>query len=188
MISPDSSASEVTNDGEGMTRKDRDDLAKVARMRARVAIAGIAEQQAALLADVEAQLSTIYRSDDGAWAEITAAAARAVDEADGKVAAICAEQGIRSEFRPRLTVHWYGRGENEVARRRSELRAAARTKIEAAARKAKTAIEARSADVQIELIAGGLSGDQARSFLASIPTPAQLMPKVTVTEIEAGSL
>ncbi|MGI8753979.1 MAG: hypothetical protein ACR2MN_17025 [Acidimicrobiales bacterium] len=170
-----------------MTRRDRDDLAKVARLRTKVAVAGIAEQQAALLADVEAQLSAIYRFDDEAWKDIVATAKEAAEVADAKVAAICEERGIRAEFRPGVNLGFYGRGENAILQRRTELRKAAQTKIDAAGKRAKAAIEARSVEVQTELIAGGLSGDDARSFLASIPSAAELMPTVTVAELEAGS-
>ncbi|MGI8752146.1 MAG: hypothetical protein ACR2MN_07515 [Acidimicrobiales bacterium] len=170
-----------------LTRRDRDDLAKVARMRTKVAVAGIAEQQAALLADVEAQLSAIYRFDDKAWADIVKATREMVAEADAKIAAICEERGIRPEFRPGISSGFYGRGENAIAKRRAELRKAAQTRIDAAAKRAKAAIEARSVEVQTELIAGGLSGDDARAFLATIPSADQLMPKVTVAELETGT-
>lgn len=66
-----------------------------------------------------------------------------------------------------------------------ELRKTAQARIEAAAKAARTTIEARSLEVQTELLAAGLTSDAARAFLASMPTPAQLMPTVDVEALAA---
>lgn len=119
---------------ETMTRRDREDLIRVARLRAKVAKAGVADQEARLLADVEQQLSAKYKLDDAVWADLTTAAQAAVADADQQVAG----------------------------------------------KAAKTAIEAKTAEVLTELIAGGLESDAARASLESIPTPAALMPRIDV--------
>jgi DNA primase len=168
-----------------MTRRDRNDLLDVAKMRARVAKAGVAQREAELLAQVEEELSTIYSADDAAWKEITAEAAQKVKEVDEQVAAICRERGVPEQFRPRIDTSWYGRGENASKERRAELRKLAQTRITAAGRKAKTAIDAQSVEVMTELIAGALESDEARRYLDKIPTPAQLMPPIVVAELEA---
>lgn len=171
----------------GMTRKEREDLGRVARMRAKVAKDGVVQREAELLADVEAQLAAIYKAGDPAWKEIIAQAKQAVAAADAEIAEICRQRGIPEEFRPRLIADWYGRGENAAASRRGELRKVAQTRIAAAGRAAKTAIEAKTAEVLTELIAGGLESPEARAFLESIPTPQQLMPPVTIAELEGGA-
>jgi hypothetical protein len=168
-----------------MSRQDREDLARVAKMRAKVAKDSVGHREAELRADVEAQLSATYQWDEDVWADITRNAKQAVDEADQRVAQICRELGVPERFRPRLRVEWYKRGENAAAERRAELRKLAQARIEAAGRKAKTAIESRTAEVLTELIAGGLESPEARAFLESIPTPQQLMPPVTIAELEA---
>jgi hypothetical protein len=170
----------------GMTRRDRDDLAKVARLRAKVAKDGVAQREAELRADVEEQLSARYKASDAAWSEITKQAKEAVDLADQEIARICRERGVPEEFRPYLSLGWYNRGENAEASRRAELRKLAQTRIAAAGRQAKTAIEAKTAEVLTQLIAGGLESSEARVFLESIPTAQQLMPPVTIAELEAS--
>lgn len=170
-----------------MTRAERDDLAKVARLRARVARTAVVQREAELLADVEEQLSAEYAFADEAWAEITKGAAEAVAEADRQVAELCRARGIPEEFRPRLNIGWHGRGSNAVAGRRAELRKVAQTRIAAASKGAKAAIEAKEAEVLTELLAGGLTSEAARSFLESIPTAAALMPVLQVRELEGGS-
>jgi hypothetical protein len=167
-----------------MTRRDRQDLQAVARTRARVAKAKVATREAQLVAQAEEQLSAIYSAQDEAWADITAKAEALVKEADDKIAAICREKGISEDFRPRITPYWHGRGMNADPSRRAELRTLVRAKIAAAGKEAKTVIDARSADVQEELIAGGLESEEARRYLDKIPSPDELMPPIPLAELE----
>jgi hypothetical protein len=170
-----------------MSKGERDDLAKVARLRARVAKSTVAQREAELLADVEAQLAATYRFDDAAWADVTRKAKEAVEVAAEQVAQRCRELGIPERFAPGLNLSWHSRGENGMRDRRAELRKVAQTQIAAAGKAAKLAIEQREAQVLTELIAGGLESQEARSFLESIPTPEQLMPTMTIAELEAGT-
>jgi hypothetical protein len=170
-----------------MTRRDRDDLAKVARLRAKVARAEVTERQRTLLAAVEEQLSTEYTIDDAAWADITQAAKQAVSTADAQIAELCRQRGIPEQFRPELSISWYRRGENADVQRRAELRKTAQAKVAAAAEHAKLAIERRTSEVLTELLADGLTSGSARRFLESIPTPTELMPPVVVAELEGGA-
>ena len=93
------------------TRRKREDLARIARLRARVARTSVAQREAELLASVEQQLSAQYAVDAPVWSEITTEAKRAVTAADEELAARCRELGIPEEFRPSLNIGWYGRGE-----------------------------------------------------------------------------
>lgn len=169
-----------------MSKSERDDLAKVARLRARVAKSKVAQREAELLADVEDQLAATYKFDDDAWADVTRAAKVAVQTAQAEVERRCRDLGIPDRFAPSLSLQWYGRGENALAQRRAELRKVAQTQIAAAGKAAKTAIEQQEAEVLTELLAGGLESAEARAFLESIPTPEQLMPTMALAELEAG--
>ncbi len=172
------------------TRRERDDLARIARiarMSARVARTSVAQREAELLADVEAQLSAVYKFDKPLWAEITSEAEQAITAAHEKLAARCRELGIPEEFRPSLHLGWRGRGENAFADRRAELRRKAQTRIAAVGKAAKAQIERAEADVLIELLAAGLTTDSAQAFLAAMPTAEQLMPPVALVELEGRS-
>ncbi|TDC47655.1 hypothetical protein E1281_25990 [Actinomadura sp. KC345] len=168
-----------------MSKSERDDLAKVAKLRARVAKSKVASREAELLAETEELLAASYKFDDEAWADVTRVAQAHVDQAAKEVAERCRELGIPDRFAPSLSIAWYGRGENALASRRAELRKVAQTRIAAAGKQAKLAIDAREAEVLTELIAGGLESSEAKTFLESIPTPEQLMPSVTIAELEA---
>jgi hypothetical protein len=59
--------------------------------------------------------------------------------------------------------------------------------VAAEAKAAKVQIERASVDVQTQLVAGGLQSNEAREFLAAMPTAEALMPAVTVAEIEQAA-
>jgi hypothetical protein len=169
-----------------MTRAERAELAKLVRMRAKVARSQVDQRADELRANVEAQLSVEFGVADEAWAGVTAAAKQAVEDANRVVTARCRELGVPDEFAPGLNIAWYRRGQNAMADRRAELRKTAEARIGAQTKGAKATIEARSLDVQTELLAGGLSTSAAHAFLAAMPTPAQLMPTISVKMLDGA--
>src|SRR5688572_20805225 len=107
-----------------MTKGERTELAKLVRQRAKVAKDQAAQRAAELRADFEQQLAAIYKpEDDPIWKQLHARALDVVVEAKEQLAERCRELGIPKSFAPDLNLHWFGRGENAVAQRRSELRA-----------------------------------------------------------------
>ena len=94
--------------------------------------------------------------------------------------------GVRKEFRPSLHVGWYDRGENADAKRRTELRKVAQTRLEARARAAKLEVERHEVTVLEKLAAGALESTEAKAFLEAIPSASELMPTVTLAELEEG--
>ena len=168
-------------DPAAMTRSDRDDLAKVTRLRAKVAKASLDTLALDCRAEVEAQLSAIDQTDDERWRVITADAKRLIEEADAKVAAICAAHGIPDKFRPELHLSWFGRGENASAARRGELRRLAYARIDADRKAAGQLVDTWAADTLTALLAGGLSSADAKAFLEALPSPEALLPSVRIT-------
>jgi hypothetical protein len=168
-----------------MSKADREALVKLVR-RAERAHKTLAEQRKAeQLADFERQLATIHKYyDDEVWQEAYAEASRVVAEADAKIAERCRELGIPEDWRPGLSVGWYERGENAMKQRRGELRKVAQTRIDADYKRACTAIEMHSVELQSQLVAGGLESDAARAFLKAMPSPEVLMPLLDAAEID----
>lgn len=163
-----------------MTRAERAELARVVRMRAKVARNGIEARKAELLADFETQVEAKYSFDDAAWADITAAAKRAVEEADAKIAAL----GIPAEFRPELMTSWYRRGHNASKELMAELRKVAVARLDALAKTAKTLIDRAELDAATALVADGLETSEARAWLDRLPTVEAIMPRISLPEIE----
>jgi hypothetical protein len=172
-----------------MTTRDREDLAKLVRRAEKVAKADADRLAAERLADFEQQMAARYApEDDEVWRQLHADAQSAISEAEARIAESCRELGIPEQLRPGLGLYWHGRGENAVRERRAELCLAAKSRIDALARAAKAEIERRSVDVQTRLVAGGLESEEAKAFLASMPTAEALMPAApALSEIEAAA-
>ena len=169
-----------------MTNKEREELIKLVNRRGRVAKAGVDQRKAELLANVEAQLTAIYKpADHPIWKEACEAVDLAVDQANAKIAEICEGLGIREEFRPGVSVGWYRRGENAAAARRTELRRLAERRLDADAKKAKVGIEASVVELVTTLVTGGLESAEAKNFLELMPTPEGLMPPIEIGELES---
>jgi hypothetical protein len=166
-----------------MTRDERKQLEQIITGRKKVAKFAVQKRKAELMADVERQLATIYRSDEEAWADLAAMAEKAVQEADAELAQRCRELGIQEEFRPSISSHWYGRGENAMKDRRAELRKVAATKVDLMGKTAVLEIETGALDSLSRLIESNLESADAKDFLTTIPTVDQLMPMLEVEQL-----
>lgn len=170
-----------------MTKADRANLERLARKQGKVDQARVAERVEWLKADVEDQLTVKYKFDDSLWTDVTSKAHAKFAEWDAEIAAICRDQGLPEDMRPRLTLGWSSRGEQGLASRRAELRKLAYARIEALAASAKVTVEANVVAIERELIVGGLESTEAARFaVESMPTADQLMPQVDVDELKPG--
>ncbi|MEQ1698904.1 MAG: hypothetical protein ABMA25_02290 [Ilumatobacteraceae bacterium] len=177
----------VHRTAEQMTRRDRDELAKVARLRARVAKADVEQREAALRAQVEEELSAVFSVEDERLADLTSMAREAFAKISADILERCRELGIRDEFRPQYHLLWAGRGVNAVPARRAELRALAKTRIEALGKAAKVGIDRSCADIISTLITGGLDSVEAHAFLNTMPTVDSMMRAPSVAELQAAT-
>jgi len=159
-----------------MTAAERIELGKLVRLRAKVAKDSVEQIAARMIADSEAQLSVRFDMYDANWKDLVEDAEAVVQQADQKIAQRCRELGIPETFRPRLDIYWQSRGENAMKDRRSELRMGVRTDIEARIKEAKVEIDRQSAEVLTQLAAGALGSDEAKAFLANMPSIEALMP------------
>ncbi|NMM07412.1 hypothetical protein [Polaromonas sp.] len=170
-----------------MTSRERGDLAQLMRRREKKAAKSDAVARGAqLMADFEAQMATRYSyDDDEVWRELKSTADCHIAEARAAVRRRCDELGIPRRFQPSLSdTYWFCRGENTIPQRRVELRRVAQTAANASVKTAIAAIERRSLESQTQLLAGGLTTDEARLFLEQMPTALQLMPALQVDAIQ----
>jgi hypothetical protein len=169
-------------------KTDREELSRVIRLRAKVTRADVDRRKLDLMAELEQQLSQRFKMDADLWKDVTAKAEAAVAEADAQIAGIRRERGVPEEFRPKLTLNWWSRGENALASRRAELRKVGLARIEAAAAAGKLAVEAKEADLLTALIADGLETDDARKWLETIPGAKELLPASVIGELSLSPL
>lgn len=171
-----------------ITARERSALASLIRRRERLARAEVEQRAAALVADFERQLATIYSwADDDVWSEAEAAADKAVEAAQAIIGTRCKQLGIPKDFAPSISFYWSGRGENALAARRVELRKVAMAKINAMKREAQTAIETHAITLQTQLVSESLTTAAARRFLARMPEVQALMPTLDARKLLTGA-
>ena len=170
--------------GDALTRAERTDLQRVARMRANVARGEIDAVKAQRLAEFERELQARYEVDHEAWAALTRDAEEYVRTADAEVAKRCEALGIRPEFRPSLNLHWYSAGENAVKARQAELRKLARLELDAMGKSAKQRINAAELETVTAIVAVGM-GSEARALLDAMPEVTELIPALEVEAVES---
>jgi hypothetical protein len=86
-------------------------------------------------------------------------------------------------LRPGLELGWRCRGENDVKKRREELRKVAVSRIAAIEQAAIVQIELSSVTAQTEIATHGLTSDVARAFLEHLPRVEDLMGPLNFQEI-----
>jgi len=168
-----------------MTKSEREDLAKLIRNRERVMKSAARERSAELLAEFEQQMASVYSYDqDEVWKSATEAAAAAVADAQQAITERCSELGIPARFAPNVEFSWRGRGENAIKDRRTELRAVAKSRIEAIEKSACTKIEMLCLDAQSQILAHGLTSAAAIAFFDALPKVEVLMPPLEMASVE----
>jgi hypothetical protein len=174
-------------DSAKLSAAERKDLLAVLKRREKEADESAAEMKAQRIAEFEEELATIFEAENKAFADVTALAEAAVRKANEEIDRRCDELGIRRSFRPRLGLRWSGRGENSDKERRAELRRVAEKRAEADMLAAKKEIRRTFTDQQELLAIGALNSEEARAFLARMPRPEALMPKVRLAELDVGN-
>lgn len=170
---------------ERMTTGERAELAKLARLRARVARNDVDARIAVCLANFEAQIAAVYSKYDEHWAELTTEAEAIVKRVDAELAKRCRELGIPERFRPEFDLSWYRRGENATKDRRAELRLVAKSRLDAQARHAKVEIDRVEADIIGKIVEESLTSASAKALLQNMPTAERLMPELSLDDVEA---
>ncbi|MGH7170242.1 MAG: hypothetical protein ACRELF_15030 [Gemmataceae bacterium] len=169
-----------------MTAAERQELGKLVRLNAKVAKADLDGRAKWLLADIETKLAARYKFEDAVWADITAAAKKAVKDADAQIAALCRERGVPEQFRPSIDLCWFSRGENAVNSRRVEIRRVAQTTIAALLKEAQVEVDRHAAEQLTTIARDGLTSEAARDFIGAMPNPAELMPPLISLQLNDG--
>lgn len=172
---------------DSMTRKDREQLVQVAKMRARVAKASIDQRELALKGQIEDELQALFETESD-MAERAMQRAQAVARtAQADLDQWLDEHDVPSRMRPRIGVAdpSRGYGDETIASRRAALRSLANARVKALGAQAKVELDRSCADTVTSLIAGGLDTEEARRTLDQMPTIDQLMLAPSVAELEA---
>ncbi len=168
-----------------MTAAERNDLRSLIRQRARLMKTEVRQRRLELMADFERQLSATFSYDqDEIWKGAHSIAEQAVKDAQVVIEERCRELRIPKEFAPTIQMLWFGRGENAVKERRTELRFAAKARLDALEASAKTEIERVSVVGQTNLLADGLTTEAAQTLLEQMPSTETLMPVLELNQVQ----
>lgn len=173
-------------DANRMTKAERSDLLSLIKKRERVMKTMASERSAVMIAEFESHAAKIYSfNDDAVWEKAQQEAAEAVRAAQERVAEQCVALGIPREFAPSPNLSWAGRGENMMVWRMTELRRAAKKRIEAMEAEAISRIERMSLEAQASLLSQGLDTDAAHAFLEAAKSDmVSFMPSLIVADVE----
>lgn len=167
-----------------MSRRDRDDLIRIVKARARQAKTEAEQREKVLLAETENLISTEFEARDEMWAEAVTIAEEATTKANAQIAARCADLGIPTKYAPKLTMGWTRRAyEFQDPSKRSELRKRTMIRLAALTKTAKTLIDKKVLDIEEALIIGNLESDQARELVEAMPSVDTLMPALGLDDI-----
>jgi hypothetical protein len=167
-----------------VNKTERDDLIRLARMRAKLAKSDADQRVKVLLAEAEDLMAGEFEARDQLWVEAEQVAEEACRKANEVIVARCADLGIPAKYAPQLELGWRSRSrEFASTARRAELRKVAATRLAALAAAAKNAIDRKVLETETALIAGSLESGDARAFLAAMPTAEQLMPPLGLDDL-----
>jgi hypothetical protein len=174
-----------------MTGRDREQLVKLVRARARQAVREAEMREKVLLAEVQDQLTAEFDAHDRLWADAVVIAEEAAAKTNAHIQAVCADLGIPPKDAPGLELAWRSRSSDYADKsRRAELRKLGETKLAALTKVAKTEIQGAALDTEEQLVIGGLTSDAARQFVeAKMPTVEGLRPALALhPAASAGAL
>jgi hypothetical protein len=168
-----------------MSKGEREELQRLVRQREKAFKSAAKQRSAELIADFKNQMGQEYSFDqDEVWEKAVKAVEREIAKAQAQIAARCQELGIPARFAPTVGMSWHHRGyDNSVDRRKAELLAMAKARIEAIEAKAIVEIEMASVKAATEIASAGLSSDAARAFVAALPTVESLMPALSYAAV-----
>lgn len=167
-----------------MTKREREDLAKLIRQRERLAKTAATERSKQLMADFEQQADRIYHWDeDDVWSRVMDGLREVVAEAQKKIADRCRELGIPGPFAPTVNASLHQQ-RAAIGSERAKMRQVAKRRIEQIEASARTAIERKSLDMQEALLTGGLETDAARLFAEALPSAEELMPMLSMADLQ----
>lgn len=168
-----------------ISKGEREDLQRLIRPREKVQKSAARQRSSEIMADFENKMGSEFRFDqDEVWKQAAEGAMVEVAKPQQKIAQRCRELGIPARFAPSLGITWHNRGyDNQVEKRKEELRRMAKAEVDAMERKAITEIELSCLKAQEQIAISGLTSDAARGFIAQLPTVDSLMPALSYEQL-----
>lgn len=167
---------------------ERVELRGLIKQQFKVLAAEVQHREAELIADIDAELSTRYATEDREWADaeflILEAAREANRKANDVMRGLLGDQWLTGADRVLIGVETYRLRNARSSSDKAADRAQAVRKVNVQVKRAQVALARQEVDLLTKLAAEGLESAEAREFLKSIPTAAELVPSVRLIELE----
>ena len=171
----------------GMTKGERTELRSVVRGQFKVLRGEIEQRRKELMADAAEQVRHRYAAADKQVDDLNWRIGQVVDQANKDI-----RDAIKTAQAESDGGQWSWSGTISAPRishqheDRYALNGALSTGIDAQARSALLTLERQEADLLRQLALGALETEEARTFLAAIPSVGELVPASRLAEIEAA--
>lgn len=171
----------------GMTQAERRELRSVVRGQFKVLRAEVEQRRKELAAEAAEQVRRRYAATDKQVDDLNWKIEQIVDQANKDVRdAVKAVQAASEGGQWNWTGGIHAPRVNHQVEDRYALNGALSTGIDAQAKGALLTLERQEADLMRQLALGALESDEARTFLAAIPSVGELVPASRLQEIEAA--
>jgi hypothetical protein len=173
-----------------ITRGERTELRSLIKQRFRVLRADVAQREAELHAELEERLNERLADDDKVWGDVSFLIGEAAREANRKandaIRGLVGRDGWPNEGRIiwSASIDSVRKSVATPAPDRSVIRRQGQTRIGATIKAAQLQLDRQEVDLLTRLASGALESDEARAFLAEIPTVSALVPAERLLELE----
>jgi hypothetical protein len=171
----------------GMTRGERTELRSVVRGQFKVLRGEVEQRRAELAAEAAEQVRRRYATTDKQLDDLNWRVEQIVEQANKDIRdAIQAVQAGSEHGQWTWSGALHAPHVNYIREDRFALQGALSSGIDAQAKAALLTLERQEADLLRQLAMGGLESEEARAFLAAIPSVGELVPASRLQEIEAA--
>lgn len=167
-----------------ISKGERTELRSIVRQQFKVLRSELEQREREMYAGVEEEIATRYAEADQGWVALTHKIHEITLDANRQVNDALYEAGFQTKSGTERM--WFQTpGPRQPTEDRTELRRLATTKIQAQMKAAKLRLDREEADLLRNLAVGAIESDEAREFLAAIPTVGELVPVARLAELEA---
>jgi hypothetical protein len=166
-----------------MTAGDRNKLIQIAKGRARLAKAALAEREKIHLNEIEDHLTAEFRLREEVEADVLRLAEEAVAKVNEQIRNQARLMGYDGDNVPQVQMPYRGRYDRRAEELKAEARKRAGVRLAALRAAAVKAIDEAALNIEENLIVGGLESSEARELVGTLPTAEQLMPPLSLRDL-----
>lgn len=168
-----------------ITKGERAELRTLIRQRFKVLRADIEARHAELASELQQRITARYADEDKAWSDAMYLIEEAAREANRKANDVLRGlnlDGLDLDGKDYVIIG--ARSINKPTRERSKLHHEGNARIDVQVKAALLQLDRAENDLLTRLVVGALESDEARGFLAEIPTVSALVPADRLLELE----